>query len=335
MKRHCIAELTPGERIEDQVFLIASKDLRTTTQGSLYIHAVLVDRSGQMPARVWQATESMYNAMPEGGFLRLKGRCESYKGALQFIIDAVRPIDDPEMVDLADFLPRTEGDIDAMWARLQEILAGIKNEYVAALIAEFLSDEDLVRQIKTAPAAAQLHHAYIGGLLEHTLSVLELAAVVIPRYPKLSLDLVLAGVFLHDIAKTAELKYETSFGYSDAGQLVGHVVQGAVWVELRAAAAAEKLGKPFPVEIKQALQHIVVAHHGTYEFGSPRLPATPEVVAVHHLDNLDAKVTMMLRAIENNDDPKSGWTSYQRALESRVYKTNVLTGQHNRQQPPE
>ena len=324
MTRRYIAELAPGERIEDQVFLIASKDLRTTTQGSLYIHAVLVDRTGQMPARVWQASESMYQAMPEGGFLRLKGRCESYKGSLQFIIDAVRPVEDPQSVDLSEFLPRTEGDVEAMWARVQEILAGIKNEFAAALMAEFLADEELVHRFKTAPAAAQLHHAYVGGLLEHTLAVLELALLVVPRYPKLSLDLVLAGVFLHDIAKTAELKYETNFGYTDSGQLVGHVVQGAVWVELKAAAAAKKLGKPFPVEIKQALQHIVVAHHGQYEFGSPTLPATPEVMVVHHLDNLDAKVTMMLRAIETDHDPKSHWTQFHRALESRIYKPDVL-----------
>jgi 3'-5' exoribonuclease len=324
MTRRYIAELTPGEQIEDQVFLVASKDLRTTSQGSLYIHAVLADRTGQLLARVWQASESMYNALPEGGFVRLKGRTESYKGSLQFIIDAIRLVDDPGSLDLGEFLPRTEGDVEAMWARARKILSGIKNEYLAALVGQLLADEELMRRFRTAPAASQMHHAYIGGLLEHTLAVLELALVVIPKYPKLSMDLVLAGVFLHDLAKTAELKYETNFAYTDSGQLVGHVTLGAVWIELKAAAAAKKLGKPFPSEIKWALQHIVLAHHGKYEFGSPRLPATPEAIAIHHLDNLDAKVSMMLRAIETDDNADSNWTDYQRALETRVYKPDVL-----------
>ncbi len=324
MARRYIVDLAPGERIEDQVFLIASKDLRTTSQGALYIHAVLADRTGQMLARVWQATESMYSALPEGGFIRLKGRCESYKGALQFIIDAIRPIEDPASVDASDFVPRTTGDIDAMWARVREIVGEIKNEFVAALMAEFLADEELLRRFRKAPAAVQMHHAYVGGLLEHTLAVLELARLVIPRYPKLSLDLVLAGVFLHDIAKTAELTYETNFAYTDGGQLVGHVTQAAIWVELKSAAAAKKSGKPFPAEIKHALQHLILAHHGKYEFGSPRLPAMPEAIAIHHLDNLDAKVTMMLRAIETDNDPQSRWTEYVRALESKVFKPAVL-----------
>ncbi|MHC4091496.1 MAG: 3'-5' exoribonuclease YhaM family protein [Planctomycetota bacterium] len=324
MARRYIAELTPGERIEDQVFLIASKDLRQTTQGSLYIHAVLVDRTGQVPARLWQASESIFAGIPEGGFVRLKGRTENYKGSLQFIIEGVRPVEDSAAVDLGEFLPRTEGDIDAMWARLQEIVGGIRNEFVAELIRQFLADEELVRRFKTAPAAAQLHHAYIGGLLEHTLAVLETALLVIPRYPKVSLDLVLAGIFLHDIAKTAELTYETNFGYTDSGQLVGHVVTGTIWIEHKAAAAAKALGKPFPGRIKWVLQHIVLSHHGQYEFGSPKLPAVPEAIAIHHLDNLDAKLNQFLGKIENDKDPESDWTKYIPAIASKVYKPDVL-----------
>ena len=324
MARRCIAELTPGERIEDEVFLIASKDLRTTTAGSLYIHAVLADRSGQVLARVWQASEAMFTSMPTGGFMRIKGRTENYKGALQFIIEAMRPIADDEEVDLSDFLPHTDRDVDEMWARMVEILGGIKNEFVAELIGQFLADDELVRRFKTAPAAVQMHHAYLGGLLEHTLAVLEMALLVIPRYPKVSLDLVLAGVFLHDLAKTAELRYDTNFTFTDGGQLVGHIVQAVIWIELKAAAAAKKLGKPLPNEIKYVLQHIVLAHHGRYEFGSPKLPAIPEVMAIHHLDNLDAKLNMMLREIDRDPDPKSRWTQYSRALETKIYKPAVL-----------
>jgi 3'-5' exoribonuclease len=323
MARRNIADMVPGERTEDQVFRIASKDLRNTTQGSLYIHAILADASGQIVARMWQASESIYNSIPEDGFLRIKGRTESYKGNLQFIIEALRPVN-PDQVDLSEFLPHTDQDIGEMWARTEQILGRITEPDLAALMQAFLADTELVERFKRAPAAAQLHHAFIGGLLEHTLNVLELALLVIPRYPRLSLDLVLAGVFLHDLGKTAELKYDTNFGYTDEGQLVGHIVQGAIWIDQKAQAVAEKTGKPFPTELKAILQHMVLSHHGSYEFGSPKLPAVPEAIALNHLDNLDAKVYMFLREIDNDPDPDSHWSNYCRALSSKIYKKDIM-----------
>ena len=323
MARRFIAELKPGERIDEEVFLIRSKDLRTTTQGGLYIHAVLVDRTGQLVARMWQATEEMYADMPEGGFLRLKGRAENYKGNLQFIIDAMRPAE-AGTFDIADFLPTTKHDIDEMFKRLTTILGEIKHADLSALVNEFLGDESLMARFRKAPAAAVMHHAYIGGLLEHTLSLLELAGVVIPRYPKLSLDLVLAGLFLHDIGKSAELSYETSIGYTDQGQLIGHIVQATIWIEQKAEQIAARTGKPFPERLLWMVQHIILSHHGRYEFGSPKLPAIPEAIAIHHLDNLDAKVNQFLAEIENDRDPASHWTNYNRALETKVFKPDVM-----------
>ncbi|MHC4795257.1 MAG: HD domain-containing protein [Planctomycetota bacterium] len=175
-----------------------------------------------------------------------------------------------------------------------------------------------------APAAVQLHHSYIGGLLEHTRNVLELALLVIPRYPQLSLDLVLAGVLIHDLGKTTELIYETNFQYSNEGQLVGHIVQAAVWIEQKSKAFEDQTGKPFPEDIKQALQHIVISHHGQHEFGSPKLPATLEAVAIHYLDNLDAKLNLYLHKIKNDPDPASDWTEYVRAVETKIFKKNVM-----------
>jgi 3'-5' exoribonuclease len=314
--------MTPGERIEDQVFRIQSKDLRTTTQGSLYIHAVLADASGQVPARMWQASEPLFNSMPEGGFMRIRGRTENYKGTLQFIIEGVQPIDADQVV-LSEFLPHTDQDIEAMWARVVEIVGMIKDPHVAALVQAFVADDALMRRFRTAPAGIQLHHAYIGGLLEHTLNVLELALLVIPRYPRLSLDLVLAGVFLHDLGKTAELEYATNFVYSDEGQLVGHMVMASIWVDQKAADVAAQTGTPFPADIKAVIQHIILAHHGSYDFGSPRLPALPEAIAVHHLDNIDAKIYMFLREIDGDRDPDAHWTNYSRVLSSKVYKVDV------------
>lgn len=323
MAHRFIADLQAGARIEDEVFLIRSKDLRTTTQGGLYIHAVLVDRTGQLVARLWQATEEIFQSMPAGGFLRLKGRTENYKGNLQFIIDSVRPAE-PGSYELGDFLPTTQRDIDEMWNRLVEILRGIKHPELAALIDEFLADSELMDCFRRAPAAMAMHHAYIGGLLEHTLNLLEMAVRIIPLYPKLSLDLILVGLFLHDIGKAEEFVYEANIAYSDDGQLLGHIVKAATWIEEKTRAVAARTGKPFPDQLRWVLQHIVLSHHGRYEFGSPKLPAFPEAIAIHHLDNLDAKVYLYLSEIENDRDAESHWTNYNRSLETKIYKPDVM-----------
>lgn len=321
--RRYVNQLQAGELVEDQVFLIDSKDLRTTNNGSLYIHCILRDKTGQLLSRIWQATEAMYEQIPEGGFLHFKGRVENYKGSMQFIIDAMRPCD-TSAIDLSDFMPRTEEDIDVMFEQVKHGLRSIKNPALLKLMKQFVCDDALMARFRKAPAATQMHHAYIGGLLEHTRNVLELALLVIPRYPEVSLDLVLAGVFLHDIGKTAELVYDTSFQYSDRGQLIGHIVQCTIWIEEKVKAVEAETGEPFPVEIKNTLQHIILAHHGTYEFGSPKLPATPEAIAIHHLDNLDAKLNMYLGRIKNDPDQASDWTEYVRGLDTKIYKKDVL-----------
>jgi len=321
--RQFIKDLTAGAFLEDQVFLISAKDLRTTSSGSLYIHCVLADKTGQLLGRVWQATEPMFEQMPEGGFMRFKGRVENYKGSLQFIVDGMRPMD-PKTVDLSDFIPHTQEDVGAMFARVKEILRQVKNKHLLGLVKQFILDEPLMERFRQSPAAMQMHHAYVGGLLEHTRNVLELALVVMPRYPRVSMDLVLAGIFLHDIGKTAELRCETNFQYTNEGQLVGHIVQAAIWIEEKVKAVEAESGEPFPADIKSVLQHIILAHHGVYEFGSPKLPMMPEAVAVHYLDNLDAKLNMFIAKIEGDPDPASDWTEYVRGLDVKIFKKDVM-----------
>jgi 3'-5' exoribonuclease len=318
-----IRDLRAGETLTDQTFLISSKDLRTTNNGSLYIHVVLQDKTGQLLGRIWNATEAMYEQLIEGGFMRFRGRVESYKGSPQFIIDGLRPTD-PKGVNVGDFLPCTTEDVDAMFKRVTEILRGIKNRDVLNLVAAFIKDEALMERFRRAPAAIQMHHAFIGGLLEHTRNVLEIALLVIPRYPEVSLDLVLAGVFLHDLAKTVELEYDTSFSYTNSGQLIGHIVQSALWIEDKARLVSEEQGKAFPAEIKEALQHIVLAHHGQYDFGSPKLPMTPEAVAVHYLENLDAKLNMYLSKIHATPDADGDWTEYVRGIDTKIFRKDVM-----------
>ena len=314
-----IANLESGQRLDDEVYLVLQKDLRTTNNGSLYIHAVLADRTGQLVARMWNASREVFNSIPSAGLAHVTGRVESYKGNPQFIIDGVRTVDD-KSVDPSVFLPTTAQDVEQMWARVKEILREVKNPDLLALLAKFVNDEQFVTAFKRSPAARTNHHACLGGLLEHTLSLMELAAVVLPRYPQVSSDLVLTGLFLHDAGKSAELDHISSFEYTNEGQLIGHIVLTAIWVAERAKLIEQETGQPFPPDLLAALQHIIVAHHGRYEFGSPKLPSTAEAIMVHYLDNLDAKLNMAFNAIEQSPDKDSDWTKWVPALETRIFK---------------
>jgi 3'-5' exoribonuclease len=318
-----IADLQPGDRVEDEVYRVAQKDLRTTSSGSLYIHAVVADRTGQMVARLWNASQGLYDSMPEGGLLYFHGRVDSYKGKPQFIIEGVHAVEEGA-VDPADFLPTTPQDVEAMWERTKGILRTIENGELRALIARFVNDKSFQAGFKRAPAATQNHHAYLGGLLEHTLNLLELAVLITPRYPDVSRDLVLAGIFLHDAGKVGELVYDTNIAYTNEGNLLGHLVQAVLWVHEHARQIEQETGQPFPAEIETALKHIILSHHGKFEYGSPKLPATAEAVMIHYLDNLDAKLDMVFGAIEADTDDSSDWTSFIYPLETRVFKPDVM-----------
>lgn len=303
----------------DQVFLVRDKDLRTTRTGDLFLMCTLCDKTGTLPARMWKVSESIFNSVPVDGFLHTKGRCEDYRGSLQFVIDACRPFSS-DKVDLADFMPVTELDVEHMWSELLEILRAVKNKHLRLLIKKFIEDTDLIAAFKRSPAAMQMHHPFIGGLLEHTLNIAKDAAALLPLYPKLNADLVLTGAFLHDIGKTAELTSGPSFNYTDRGQLVGHITMAAIWVSEKAAAVAEETGEEFPQHIVDILQHIILSHHGVYEYGSPKLPACAESFFLHHLDNLDAKMWMTTHAVDADPDSESSFTPYMRSIESRIYK---------------
>ena len=318
-----IAELQPGERLEDQVFRIAQKELRTTSKGGLYIHAVLADATGQILGRMWNASQEIYDAFPTDGFLSFRGRVETYQGKPQFIIDGVRAVD-PDSFDPSDFLPASTLDVEAMWQEAKEILRGVQDRHLLALAAKFINDDEFAKGFGRAPAAVVMHHARLGGLIEHTLSLLRLARVVCPLYPQVSQDLVLVGVFLHDAGKIRELGYDTNFVYTSEGQLIGHITQAVLWIHEKCAEIASETDQPFPHDIEMALKHIILSHHGKYEFGSPRLPATAEALMIHYLDNLDAKLNMVFEAIEADPDADSDWTSYVRALETRVFKPDVM-----------
>ena len=314
-----IDQINPGQQIND-VYMVTQPVLRNTTRGDLYIAMFLSDKTGKVNARMWQATEALYNSLPAEGFVRIRGKSELYQNAMQLVVNDVVVID-PETIELSDFMPRTEKDVPQMYKEVKAILATIKNSFVKALIDEYLADKDLMKQFCTAPAAVQMHHNYLGGLLEHTHSILTAAHSILPLYPKVQADLVLAGAFLHDMCKTRELSYRMGFSYTDGGQLVGHIVQGVVLMEQKAELLAGK-GVAVDRDILHSLEHMILAHHGQYDFGSPKLPATAEAFMLSRLDDLDAKMAQVTTIIDT-EPGDADWTAWKNPLQTRLYRKNV------------
>jgi 3'-5' exoribonuclease len=217
-------------------------------------------------------------------------------------------------------MPQSNQDVGKMLEKLRSILLRLENVHLRALVECFLMDEQFMDGFCKAPAGVRNHHAYLGGLLEHVVTLLDAADRLLPIYPDLSRDLLLMGVFLHDIGKVRELSYQHVFGYTDEGQLIGHIVIGVEMLDEKVAKVPELTGEPFPPELLLRLKHMILSHHGSYEFGSPRLPMTPEAIALHHLDNLDAKVHSFTRDIRDDRQGPSAWTPYNHSLQRRLFK---------------
>jgi len=313
MARTYVADLNSGEQI-DEVFLVREKDLKTTRNGSLYMQMMLADRTGSIKGMMWDATEAAFNKLPLDDFVRIKGQTETYQNDLQMSVKRFEPVDESGL-KLSDFLPRTEKNVKQMLARLREIMTSLEDEKLRALVEAFLDDEEFMDQFMKAPAAMRMHHAFLGGLLEHTLSLVELAERLVAGRPEIDRDVLLAGAFLHDIGKTRELSFRRSIQYSDEGQLLGHLIIGVQMIEEKARAVGE-----FPAEGLQLLEHLILSHHGQYEFGSPKLPSTAEAIALHYLDNLDAKLFAFQKAIEEDRNDQTNWTEYSRMFERRLFK---------------
>jgi 3'-5' exoribonuclease len=321
MPRIAIAQLRDGDGV-DQVFVLVTKQLGTTATNKLYIKAECGDATGQIHCRVWNATRDIYERLPGAGFVKVRGRVEMYQGHLQLVAETIVPVADQSALDLSELIKHTKKNVPEMYNRVREILAKIQDKQLQAIMEQFLNDAEIMKKFIVAPAAMGLHHAWLGGLLEHTLSVLELALVICPRYPDVDQDLVLAGLFLHDIGKTVELTYATGFDYSDEGRLVGHVMRGAIWVEQKAAAAGARLGEAVRTDLVRVLMHIVLSHHGVPEFGAAVLPKTPEAILVNLIDNLDAKTQMALDAVAAPSEDET-WTEFHKAFGTKLYRPSI------------
>jgi 3'-5' exoribonuclease len=314
-----INQIGPGEAVDD-TYIVSNPILRSTSRGDLYIAMFLSDRTGQLNGRMWQATEEVYKALPKPGFVHVQGRSELYQNNLQIIVNNVSVVD-ADKVRIDDFLAKTKKDVGRMFKEVKETVGRIENPQLKALVEEFLADTELMEKFCNAPAAMKLHHACIGGLLEHTHNVLRVAVALLPFYPFMQADLVLAGVLLHDIGKTEELAYDMAFSYTDSGQLIGHVAKSLLMINEKAAALRAR-GVQIDQEVLDMLCHIILSHHGAYEFGSPKLPATPEAFMVNCIDDLDAKVSQVTEAI-NEEVSDSNWTAWKNALQTRLYRKRI------------
>lgn len=312
MSNILISDIKSGN-IVNQIFIVQKSEARTTKTGSLYIMAQLADRTGTIEARLWNAKDDNILAFEKNDILKIKGRVETFQKNLQLIVETFSQVDDSSL-DMQNLLPSTDKDVSVLMSQLKEMLFSVKNKHLLNLFKLFFEDEEFCKRLCLAPAAVQYHHAYLGGLLEHIVSVLKLATSVLPNYPVIDNDLLFAGIFFHDIGKTRELSYSKGFKYTDEGMLVGHLISGINMVNEKV-----RLIKDFPESLLNILEHLILSHHGAYEWGSPKLPMTAESIALHYLDNFDAKIYAFNKAI--NDDKNSGnWTEYNRMFERRLYK---------------
>jgi len=314
-----INEIGPGE-VVNGVYVVREPILRSTTRGDLYIAMFLCDRTGQLNARMWQATEAIYKALPKPGFVHVQGRSELYQNNLQVVVNNVATID-PGKVVVENYLARTPKDCGQMFKEVKDMVGSIRHPQLAAIVHEFLTDEPLMESFCDAPGGMKLHHDCIGGLLEHTHNMLRVAKSILPLYPRVQGDLVLAGVFLHDMGKTEELAYDMAFSYTDSGQLIGHITKSFLMIQ-RKVDALRARGVTIDEDVVDTLSHIILAHHGSYEFGSPKLPATAEAFMVYYLDDLDAKMDQVTAAIDN-ELSDTNWTAWQNALQTRLYRKRI------------
>ncbi len=318
MTRQFVQKLTDGDPIEE-VYLVTDKQLRANRNGNLYLQVELRDRTGSITGRLWNAGEHLFRMFDVGDFLAIRGKVQLFQGALQIILSHVDR-SEAEKVDLADFLPHTEQDVSKLFERLRGLLMQLSNPNLRALAECFFMDEEFVRGFCQVPAGVRNHHAYLGGLLEHVITLLEGADRLLPLYPEVDRDLLLMGIFLHDIGKVRELSFGKVFSYTDEGQLIGHLVIGVEMLNEKAARVSDLTGEPFPVELLLRLKHMILSHHGTHEFGSPKLPMTSEAIALHCLDNLDAKIHSFTRDIREDRNQASAWTPFNQALQRRLFK---------------
>jgi len=312
MKSTFIRDIRAGDLVDD-IFVLSEKTMAQKRDGNNFLNITVSDKTGNIKGVIWDRVDDISAGIASGDFVQVQGTVSEYKGILQLVVKKMASIP-ADSVNPSDFLPATRRDIDKMFLRLLKITASMEAEHLKKLFEAFFNDTDFVRKFKNAPAAKKMHHAYIGGLLEHTLSMALLADRIVEHYSGVDRDLLLAGAILHDIGKIREFNYKYSIDYSDEGRLLSHIVIGIMMLDEKLEEIEE-----FPKDQAVLLRHMIVSHHGTREFGSPEPPKTIEAVLLNYIDEIDSKVNG-IRDFMTTEDPNESWTSYHRLLGRHFYR---------------
>jgi 3'-5' exoribonuclease len=312
MKSTFIKDIRAGDLVDD-IFVLSEKTMAQKRDGNNFLNITVSDKTGNIKGVIWDRVDDISAGIASGDFVQVQGTVSEYKGILQLVVKKMASIP-ADSVNPSDFLPATRRDIDKMFLRLLKITASMEAGHLKKLFEAFFNDTDFVRKFKNAPAAKKMHHAYIGGLLEHTLSMALLADRIVEHYSGVDRDLLLAGAILHDIGKIREFNYKYSIDYSDEGRLLSHIVIGIMMLDEKLEEIEE-----FPQDQAVLLRHMIVSHHGTREFGSPEPPKTIEAVLLNYIDEIDSKVNG-IRDFMTTEDPNESWTSYHRLLGRHFYR---------------
>jgi len=296
------------------IFLVREKTIAMAKNGKPYMTLKLMDRTGEVEGRIWDRVEQLDRLFAKDDFVRVSGKASVYMGKLQLVIQELERLDE-DAVDLADFVPVSKRSLTDMRAELDALLDSLTDPHIAVLLRGFFDDPEFFNRYRKAPAAKGMHHVYLGGLLEHSLAVAALACDVAGRYPKVNRDLLISGALLHDIGKVAELSYDRSFDYTDEGKLIGHIIIGVQMIEDQVRSIAG-----FPPELAMLVKHLLLSHHGQYEYGSPKRPKFLEAVILNFIDDLDSKINGVLSHIEKEPDNHGNWTGYHRLYDRYFYK---------------
>ena len=312
MKSPYVKELE-ANRTFTASFLVRSKEIREKKTGEPYLSLSLCDRTGEIEAKMWDNVPEVMDTFDRDDFVKVKGLIQIYHNRQQFTVHKMRRLQDSE-VDFADYFPSSTRDISEMWRELRAIAGAMTDAHLRALVEAVLDDPEIAQRYQKAPAAKQIHHAWLGGLLEHVLSLCHLSRLVADHY-QVDLNLLLAGAVLHDVGKIYELSYDRSFGYTTEGQLLGHMV-----IALRIVSDKLRSLPDFPPRLRNLVEHMIVSHHGKLEFGSPKLPQFLEALLLHYLDDMDSKMQCMRTLIDQDRQVEGHFTGYNSSLERTVLK---------------
>jgi 3'-5' exoribonuclease len=313
MKDIYVSELEANQTVTT-ILLVKAKEIKSKKSGEPFLSLLLGDKSGEVDAKMWDNIEEVESTFERDDFVKVKGLVQVYRNKPQLTLYKLRRCRDEE-VDFADYFPKTAKDVETMFQELLAMAGEVQNPWLRQLLDALFQDAEFVAKFKQAPAAKSLHHAWLGGLLEHTLSVCQLCRLLSPHYPDLNADLLFAGAVLHDIGKTEELSYTRSFNYTSEGQLLGHMILELDLVNQKIAQI-----QGFPRNWKALIQHLIISHHGEYEFGSPKLPMFPEALLLHCLDNMDSKLEAMCAILRNDRSLDGEWTGHNQMFGRALYK---------------